>query len=89
MSRRMASLASCMLAFLSPLCCLAVAANAAAVQTTLYVAPGGSDVNPGTEAKPFATVEKARQAVRAINKNMAGDIVVVLCRGRLAGSTAR
>jgi hypothetical protein len=70
-----------MLAFLSPLCCLAAAASAAAVQTTLYVAPGGSDVNPGTEAKPFATVEKARQAVRAINKNMAGDIVVVLCGG--------
>ena len=53
----------------------------AAAQPTFYVAPGGSDANPGTEAKPFATLEKARQAVRAINKDMTGDIVVVLRGG--------
>ena len=53
----------------------------AAAQTTFYVAPDGSDANPGTEAKPFATLEKARQAVRAINKDMTGDIVVVLRGG--------
>jgi hypothetical protein len=60
---------------------LASASALAATQTTLYVAPGGSDNNPGTEAQPFATLEKARQAVRAINKNMAGDLVVVLRGG--------
>ena len=48
---------------------------------TFYVAPNGSDANPGTEAKPFATIEKARQAVRAVNKHMTGDIVVVLRGG--------
>lgn len=31
-----------------------------------YVAPGGNDANPGTEAKPFATLERARDAVRQL-----------------------
>ncbi len=30
----------------------------------LYVAPTGSDANPGTKSKPFATLERARDAVR-------------------------
>ena len=60
---------------------MAPAAALAEVQATFYVAPGGSDANPGTEAKPFATIEKARQAVRAVNKDMTGDIVVVLRGG--------
>ena len=29
-----------------------------------FVAPNGSDDNPGTKDKPFATLEKARDAVR-------------------------
>ncbi len=31
---------------------------------TFHVSPGGSDANPGTAARPFATVEKARQAIQ-------------------------
>ena len=31
-----------------------------------FVAPDGSDANPGTKAKPFATLERARDAVRAL-----------------------
>ncbi len=31
----------------------------------LYVAPDGSDANPGTKARPFATLERARDALRA------------------------
>ena len=27
-----------------------------------FVAPAGDDANPGTEAKPFATVQRAQQA---------------------------
>ena len=34
----------------------------------LYVAPDGSDANPGTRAKPFATLEGARDAIRALKK---------------------
>ena len=30
-----------------------------------YVAPDGSDANPGTSAKPFATPQRARDAIRA------------------------
>jgi hypothetical protein len=46
-----------------------------------HVAPNGSDANPGTEASPFATLERARDAVRQVNRDMTEDIVVVLHGG--------
>ncbi|HEY5911471.1 MAG TPA: right-handed parallel beta-helix repeat-containing protein [Verrucomicrobiae bacterium] len=33
-----------------------------------YVAPGGSDANPGSLAKPFATLERARDALRGLRQ---------------------
>ncbi len=36
-----------------------------------FVAPNGDDANAGTEAKPFATIQRAQQAVAA------GDVVNV------------
>jgi parallel beta-helix repeat protein len=42
---------------------------------------GGSDANPGTRSEPFLTVERARKAVRNINKDMSGDVVVYLREG--------
>jgi len=36
--------------------------------TVLYVAPDGSDANPGTKAMPFATLERARDEIRALKK---------------------
>lgn len=53
-------------------------------QATFYVAPDGSDENPGTPEKPFQTLDRARQTVRKINGNMTGDIVVVLRGGTYA-----
>ncbi|MFZ1937175.1 MAG: hypothetical protein WCB27_17665 [Thermoguttaceae bacterium] len=53
----------------------------AAVQKTFFVGPGGNDDNAGTQERPFATIDQARRAVREINKNMNGDIVVVLLGG--------
>ena len=32
----------------------------------LYVAPNGADTNPGTRSKPFATLERARDALREL-----------------------
>ncbi len=46
-----------------------------------HVASNGDDANPGTEAKPFATLQRARDAVRHINRAMQEDIVVVLRGG--------
>lgn len=57
------------------------AATATAGQTTFYVAMNGNDNDPGTEFKPFATIERARQAVRAVNEQTNQDLVVVLCGG--------
>lgn len=53
----------------------------AAVQATFYVSPAGNDSNPGTFSSPFKTLERARDAVRAINGNMTGDIIVYLRGG--------
>ena len=54
------------------------------VQTVFYVAPsssGGADSNPGTISEPFLTVKRAKQAVRGVNKNMTGDVIVFLRDG--------
>ena len=53
----------------------------AATQATYYVAPDGSDANPGTEALPFQTIEKARDVVRTLTPSMTGDIIVYLRGG--------
>ncbi|MCY3021134.1 MAG: right-handed parallel beta-helix repeat-containing protein, partial [Planctomycetota bacterium] len=50
-------------------------------QQTFYVAVSGDDSNAGTAEKPFRSLVKARDAVRAINGAMTGDIVVVLRGG--------
>src|SRR5262245_2158593 len=48
------------------------------VQADFVVATTGGDDNPGTLAKPFATLVRARDAVRKLN---AGGPVTVLVRG--------
>jgi len=47
-----------------------------------YVSPSGNDTNPGTREKPFATIEKAKEAVRSVwqSKQLA-DIKVYLDGG--------
>lgn len=56
---------------------------AAAVQATYYVDPvSGNDSNNGTSTgTAFATLTRARDAVRAVNASMTGDIVVSLMPG--------
>jgi len=49
----------------------------------LYVAVDGSDTNPGTKARPFATLQRARDALRALRKNglPAGGVAVIVKPG--------
>ena len=42
--------------------------SAGAKPVGIYVATDGADGNPGTEAEPFATLERARDAIRAVRK---------------------
>ena len=51
------------------------------IQAVFYVSPDGDDSADGSEGAPFATLERARDAVRAINGSMTGDIVVRLRGG--------
>jgi hypothetical protein len=53
----------------------------AATQASFYVAPDGDDSNSGSEGAPFKTITAARDAVRAINSSMSGDIHVILRGG--------
>jgi len=48
---------------------------------TYYVAPNGSDTNPGTLQAPFATITKARDVVRATKGTMTGNIIVYVRGG--------
>ena len=50
----------------------------AAVTGNVYISPAGNDANPGTQAAPVQTVQKAQQLVRALNHNMSADVTVVL-----------
>lgn len=54
---------------------------AAAVHADFYVAPNGSDDNPGTADAPFATLAKARDAVRELVREGLDKDVTVLIRG--------
>ncbi|MBI4978388.1 MAG: right-handed parallel beta-helix repeat-containing protein [Spirochaetes bacterium] len=52
---------------------------------SVYVSPNGNDANDGSERKPFATLAKARDAVRAIKaKGVSGAIGVILKSGAYA-----
>ena len=46
-----------------------------------YVSPEGNDLNPGTESKPFGSIEKAREAVRIQLKKMPGKAIIVIIKG--------
>ena len=47
-----------------------------------YVSPNGNDNNSGKENAPFATLDKARLAVRELKKTKHGDIKVGLKGGK-------
>ncbi len=46
-----------------------------------FVSPNGSDNNPGTKEKPFATIKKVQQKVRQMNEDMSSDMIVYLREG--------
>jgi hypothetical protein len=69
------------------LTCLVIpgaSAVAQAATTTFYLSPTGRDSNPGTSARPFRTLDRARGAARNVRRPLHGNIVV-----RLLGGTYR
>ncbi len=54
---------------------------AAAVPHNFYAAPGGSDADPGTKEKPFASFRKVKEAVAAVIPEMTDDITVTFAGG--------
>ena len=58
---------------------------------TYHVSPDGADTNPGTPERPFATPERARDAIRDLKKQSGGlprEGVTVVLRGGIHRRTA-
>jgi hypothetical protein len=51
------------------LCAALALTGPAAIAASFYLSPNGSDTNPGTQAKPFATLERARDAIRELKRS--------------------
>ena len=51
------------------LVCLSIATVGYGESRTFFVSPGGSDANPGTESRPFETLEAARDAARKVERS--------------------
>ena len=47
----------------------------------LWVSPAGDDANPGTEARPLRTLERVRDLVRTLNRDLTGDLTVFIGGG--------
>jgi hypothetical protein len=58
-----------------------IASAAVAAPLEFYLAPGGADTNPGTKARPFATLAHARDAVRKAKAGAHRPVNVVLRGG--------
>jgi len=54
---------------------------AVAAEPAFVVSPAGDDDGPGTLARPFATIAKARDAVRAMKRDAAGPVLVAIRGG--------
>jgi len=66
------------------LCCgllLAASLVSRPAQADFYLSPGGNDDNSGTLEKPFRTLERARDAVRALKAKTPDKPITVLIRG--------
>jgi hypothetical protein len=64
-------------ASIARLLALALAA-ATGAHAALWVSSGGDDRNPGTEEQPLRTIERARDIVRTMNRDMSDDITVFI-----------
>src|SRR5271163_3410314 len=65
--------------YLAALCLFSFALKLGAMQ--FYVSPEGDDLNPGTKVRPFASLERARDAVRAQKRLHPNRDYTVLLRG--------
>lgn len=55
--------------------------NDHSIQASFFVSPQGDDSSAGTLDRPFQTIGRAQESVRALNGHMTGDIVVYLRAG--------
>lgn len=56
-------------------------ASGDAIYGDFYVGPNGSDSYSGTQEHPFATIKKAKEAVKKLNKKYRNHVVVAILAG--------
>ncbi len=56
-------------------------AHAASIAGNVYLSPNGDDRNPGSQAAPVRTAQRAQALARALTPNMTADVTVVLADG--------
>lgn len=66
---------------LLPTGCSNLLPGTAQSQADVFVAPDGDDSGPGTQARPFASLNRARLAVRELLSSRSDRDIVVLLRG--------
>jgi hypothetical protein len=77
---------------MKPLCIFSLAAvlpvwfSASIMAVDFYVAPGGNDANAGAKAAPFQSIERARDAIRALKKSrpLSSPVTVHIAAGNYA-----
>ncbi|HUT59930.1 MAG TPA: hypothetical protein VNA25_18965 [Phycisphaerae bacterium] len=70
-----------LIAFVLSLTVVSVAPAAETPKGDFCVAPAGNDAHPGTADRPFATLARARDAVRELKKGGQQKNITVLIRG--------
>ncbi len=70
-----------MLLGLSSGCGYVIPDNGCAPSTEFWISSDGSDASPGTQSEPFLTLERARNAIRALDKSRREGEIVVYIRG--------
>jgi hypothetical protein len=73
---------ACTRVWLPTLAALLMGCLLPALATTYHVSPSGSDSAAGTEDQPFATLQRALEAVRADRDQATGQMTVVVAGGR-------
>ena len=63
--------------------------NTDAIYGDFYVGPNGSDSYAGTQEHPFATIEKAQEAVRKLDKAYRNHVVIAILAGTYEVGTVK
>ena len=66
---------------LATICGLCLLVSSAGAETSVFIATNGSDANPGTLEKPFASVRRAQEEIRRLRSEKPNETLGIVFRG--------